>query len=111
MKLFLVIGLLLIGVLLFGCLETGKGTATDSIARVSDTGLIWKTWKVQLTNDHPTDENPMQYGIEHDQNLIDSLQTYAGSKVIVKIFYTQYALPKFWEYGDSEIIYKVEPSK
>ena len=29
------------------------GTATDSITRISYGGWIWKTWRVELTNDHP----------------------------------------------------------
>lgn len=95
----------------FGCITLGNGAdgmATDSIARVSYGGWIWKTWRVELTNDHPTADNPMRYGVENDQALITQLQNYAASGQRVKLYYHSKIVVFDWEYSDAEVIYKVE---
>ena len=106
--------LVVLVVFIFGCSLASlgipsEGTATDSIARVSEGGLIWKTWKVQLTNDHPIDGNPMQYGIEDNETLREELQHYAETGERVKISYEGKLFVWGWEYSDNEVIYEVEP--
>lgn len=95
-----------------GCISFGNGAdgyATDSIARVSYGGWIWKTWRVQLTNDHPIDGNPMQYGVLDDKNVIEQLQHYADTGEKVKISYHGNIFVYDWEYSDAEVIYDVKP--
>jgi predicted small secreted protein len=57
----LVASLLLVSLLPTGCIETGKGTAVDTIYDVSDNGIIWKTNIVYLTNDHPSKGKESSY--------------------------------------------------
>jgi hypothetical protein len=106
-----VIAILLVLLLNVGCISIGNnadGIATDSIARVSYGGWIWKTWRVQLTNDHPIEGNQMTYGVVHDQELIDQLQHYASTGKKVKLYYRSNMFVWDWEYSDAEVIYKVE---
>lgn len=85
------------------------GIATDSIARISYGGWIWKIWRIQLTNDHPIEGNPMYYGVDyHNQQLIDDLQHYAETGERVKLYYRSDLVNWAWEYPDAEVIYKVE---
>lgn len=103
------IGLMILGLLaLQGCVETGKGTATDSIADISFEGVVWKTWRVQLTNDHPVDGDPQRYGVEHDPELIQKLQHYAETGQRVKVRYSTHLIRAPWNYADDEVIYAVE---
>ena len=102
--------LLLIGVLILssGCIQTGSGVATDSIARIYYSGIVWHTWKVQLTNDHPIDGDQQVYGIENNVELVRDLQHYADTGERVKLYYTTNFVRAPWNYSDSEAIYKVE---
>jgi hypothetical protein len=88
------------------------GVATDTIARISDAGLIWKTWRVQLTNDHPiatsSGTNQMQYGVEKNETLLAKLQQYADSGERVKLYYRGKIWVWAWEFSDTEIIYDVK---
>jgi hypothetical protein len=49
-------GIALLGLVLIlsGCIETGRGTTTDTVHSIEHSGLLCPTWKVWLTNDHPT---------------------------------------------------------
>lgn len=110
------IGLMILGlVLLQGCVETGKGIATDSIADISLEGIVWKTWRVQLTNDHPICDggscDQQRYGVEKDPVLIQTLQNYAETGKRVKIYYTSHLIRAPWDYSDDEVIYKVDEIK
>jgi|WetSurMetagenome_2_1015567.scaffolds.fasta_scaffold321884_5 hypothetical protein len=104
------VGMILVffGALFFRLGIPGEGTAQDSIARISQTGLIWQTWKVQLTNDHPIDGNPMQYGVESKPALLSKLQEYAANGKRVKIFYHAKLICPAWECSDTEVIYDVK---
>jgi len=103
---------LLLGVMSFGCITFGSnadGIATDSIARVSYGGWVWKTWRVELTNDHPTTDSPMRYGVDNNQELINQLQHYSETGQRVKLYYHGNFFVYMWQYSDAEVIYKVEP--
>ena len=115
MKTLLVITIL-IGVLFLssGCIEIGSGTAVDTIARVSYEGLIWKTWRVELTNDHPLSDGnggtiTQRYGVS-DEALAHSMQDYEASGQKVKLYYRSELLVWPWEYSDSEIVFCVQPA-
>jgi len=114
--LFIIGGIFFVGILILGfCANIGNmadGVATDSIARISQGGWVWKTWRVQLTNDHPIEGNPMYYGLDyHNQQLIEDLEHYAETGERVKLYYRSDLINWQWEYPDAEVIYKVEPVK
>ena len=44
-----------------GCIRTGDGVAHDTIYQIQQDGVIWKTYDVWLTNDHPTDHTNAIY--------------------------------------------------
>ena len=95
-----------------GCVSLGNakdGTAIDSIARVSYGGWIWKTWCVQLTNDHPIEGNTQCYGIDKVvPSLVEKIQAYAGTGEKVKLYYQSKFFVFAWDYSDAEVIYNVE---
>ena len=117
-------GKILIGVIVaallfasFGCVSIGDGadgTATDSIARISYGGWFWKTWRVELANDHPISDGSggtiaQRYGVAfQDAELIKQLQQYQESGQKVKIYYKSNIMVWDWDYSDAEVIYKVE---
>ena len=97
----------------FGCIETGRGTSTDTIARTSYEGLIWKTWRVELTNDHPISDGyggtiSQRYGVDNNAELQKTLQDYQANTTKVKLYYRSELFVWPWEYSDSEIIYDVK---
>jgi hypothetical protein len=100
-----------------GCVSIGSGTdgtATDSIARISYGGWIWKTWRVELTNDHPISDGSggtimQRYGVSfQDVELIKQLQAYQESGQKVKLYYHGNIFVWNWDYSDAEVIYRVE---
>ena len=101
-----------------GCISMGSNTdgiATDSIARVSYGGWIWKTWRVELTNDHPISDGSggmiaQRYGIENDPELIKRLQDLQGTGKKVKIYYHSKFVVYDWEFSDADVIYDVKES-
>lgn len=115
-----ILGILCLGLLFasFGCVSIGNGadgTATDTIARISYGGWIWKTWRVELTNDHPISDGnggtiTQRYAIEHNDELIKQLQHYQEIGQKVKIYYKGNLVVWDFEYSDAEVIYKVEAS-
>ena len=99
------------------CVSLGSGadgTATDSIARISYGGWVWKTWRVELTNDHPVSDGSggtvaQRYGVSaQDTELIKQLQVYQASGQKVKIYYRGNILVWNWDYSDAEVINRVE---
>ncbi len=115
----LVIGILFATIILAsGCISLGNNTdgiAVDKIARISHGGWIWKTWRVELLNDHPIGSESgviqQRYGVENNQELIQQLQDYAESGQRVKLYYHGNFFVFDWEYSDAEVIYKAEPAK
>lgn len=78
-------------ILLSGCIETGKGHTTDTVHSIERSGLFCKTWKVFLTNDHPTDYNEATYSI-HPSNIkvIETLQeAYKNGKKVTLEYHTE----------------------
>lgn len=103
--------LLILGfVLSAGCIETGKGTSVDTLYGLENDGLIWKTWSVWLTNDHPYTDHSAIYSISN-QNiaLIEQIQNLSGTDKKVKVYYRNVVLYYPWDYSSDTIIYKVEP--
>jgi hypothetical protein len=113
----IILAILLLATVYFsGCISFGNaadGTAFDSIARVSYGGWIWKTWRVELTNDHPISNGDggtiaQRYGILSDENLLQKARDCAASGKKVKLFYHSNFFVGGWEYSDAEVIYKIE---
>ena len=108
--------LLLSLTLLSGCISIGNGangTAYDSVARVSYGGWVWKTWRVELTNDHPIADGSggviaQRYGVINDTELINDLKTCAEVGTKTKLYYTSNLFIWDWEYSDPEVIYRVD---
>lgn len=97
-------------VLLSGCVVTEDGYAIDSIARVYMEGVACKTWAVQLTNDHPTDDDSMLYGVQKDNDeLVAQLQHYSETGERVKIHYVTKFARNPCDFSDDDVIYSVEP--
>lgn len=97
-----------------GCIETGKGYSIDTIYGIQENGLIWKTWDVWLTNDHPSqgsDGNSYSaiYSVpKQDTLLVEQIQLLSGSGKKVKVYYRNELLWYPWDYSSGTIIYKVE---
>lgn len=117
---FLGIGLLLMMcIYISGCVSFGSGangTATDTIARMEYGGWIWKTWRLQLTNDHPISDgnggtDQQRYGVENNATLIQQLQDYQSSGQKVKLYYRGNVYVWDWIYSDPDVVYAVEPVK
>ena len=115
----IIIGLIVATLLFasFGCISLGSGadgTATDSIARISYGGWIWKTWRVELVNDHPLSDGnygtiQQRYGVAaQDTELIKQLQQYQESGQKVRIYYKSNLFVFDWDSSDAEVIVKVE---
>lgn len=88
-----------------GCIETGKGVSTDTIYGIEYDGLIWKTYSVWLTNDHPTKEYSAIYTVSADDGvLVQKLQEAKASGKKVTIHYRNelFILPP-WEYTSSAV--------
>lgn len=108
MKLFL-LALIAGTVLLSGCIQTGEGKVTDTVANVERQGLIWKTNELYLTNDHDA------FFCLREQAVFERAQNYADSKQLATIHYRSFLFYWPWEcgwgtekYGDAGIVYKIE---
>jgi len=107
----LVVGMLLFSTILEGCIETGNGTAVDTVYDVSYDGLIWKTYIVYLTNDHPTRDYSAIYTVNKDNaEVIKLLEEARDNQRKVRIYYTNNLVYLPWEYTPNAValIYKVE---
>jgi hypothetical protein len=108
MKFIIAISLILI--MFAGCVEIENGYATDTIARVYLEGLTCKTWAVQLTNDHPTKEDSMMYGVDTSvPGLVEKLQMYQENGTRVKLHYVTKAFRNPCNYSDDDVIDSVVP--
>jgi hypothetical protein len=117
-KLFAIGILLIVFISTSGCISfvnNTDGIATDKIARISHGGWIWKTWRVELLNDHPVGGEygaiPQRYGVGNNPELIKQLSDYAESGQRAKLYYHGNFFVFDWEYSDAEVIYKVEIAK
>lgn len=114
--------LILLGILsiltlsISGCLETGKGTAVDTVYDVGLDGLVWKTYVVYLTNDHPSagktgSDYSAIYTVDKDNTeVIRRLEEARDNGRKVKIYYTNNMVYLPWEHHSNAVglIYKVE---
>jgi hypothetical protein len=99
-----------------GCIETGKGYATDTVYGCELQGLVWKTWSCWLTNDHPSmgkDGSTYSaiYSLSKDDTaLINQMDALASEKVkrTVRVYYRNEAWVWPWDYSSGTIIYKIE---
>lgn len=111
-KIVLIILISLLLSLTSGCIETGKGVSVDTIYGIEYNGLIWKTYSVWLTNDHPTKEYSAIYTVNpNDKETINKLKEAYNSGKKVKILYRNelFIFPP-WEYTGNAIaiIYDIE---
>ncbi len=109
-KVILVISLIFI-LSLSGCIETGKGTSTDTIYGIEYSGLIWKTYSIYLTNDHPSSGKDEFSGYSaiytvnvNNINLINKLKIAESSNKKMKIHYhNELIILPPWEYTSNAI--------
>ena len=75
----------------FGCLQTGSGRVTDTIANTERQGLIWKTNDVYLTNDHDA-----MYCAQ-DSNIYEQAKNFSASKAKITLDYNTYFVYFPWD--------------
>ena len=98
-----------------GCIETGKGSSTDTIYGIEYNGLIWPTYSIWLTHDNPSMSGKNSYSAiytvdKNDKELVDQLYEVYNNGTKVKIYYRNEAFYEPWKYTSNAIalIYKVE---
>ena len=92
-----------------GCIETGRGTSTDTLYGLEQDGLVWKTYSVWLTNDHPYTDHSAIYSIANgDTETLKKVQDAINNKKKVKILYRNELLYWPWEYSSGTIIYDIQ---
>lgn len=102
----LIIGILSSGI---GCIETGTGSSVDTIQGIEHEGLLWKTWSVWLTNDHPTETYSAIYSVKNgDTEVLKALEVAHQTGNPVRVYYRNELIYMPWEYSSDVIIYKVE---
>lgn len=95
--------------LLAGCINTGTGTANDTIYQVQYDGLVWQTYDVWLTNDHPTERSNAIYCIEESNpELITQAKAALDSKQKCRIEYHNEFFVAPWRCNSDTIIDKME---
>ncbi len=107
----IIIILLVLSLSLSGCIETGKGTSTDTIYGMEYNGLIWKTYSLYLTNDHPSDSGQSGssysaiYTVSvYDNELIQKLRDAEASNKKAKISYhNELLIWPPWEYTSDAV--------
>lgn len=113
----IIIGLIIVSLFATtGCIETGKESATDTIYSVGMDGLIWKTYVVYLSNDHPSagskdNEYSAVYTVDKDNTeLIKFLEDARDNQRKVKVYYTNNVGYFPWEHTTNAVglIYKAE---
>ena len=88
------IGIVLFGAMMFsGCVQTGSGKVTDTIANTERQGLIWKTNEVYLTNDHDA------FYCARDPQIFEDAKNYSSTKAKITIEYDTYFYFMPWECG------------
>jgi len=87
--------ILLAGASLFGCIQSGSGRVTDTIANTEKQGVLWKTNDVYLTNDHDADY------CAKDENIYNTALNYSSTKEKVTLNYDTYWFFFPWECGSA----------
>lgn len=77
--------------LLSGCIQTGSGRVSDTVANVERQGLIWKTNDLYLTNDHDA-----LYCIR-EPALFQQAQALAENRSKVRVEYDTFLFAWPWE--------------
>lgn len=111
MKSKLIFMVLIIAIVLAssGCIETGKGTSTDTLYGLEYSGIFWKTYSVWLTNDHPYQDHSAIYSIaSNDAETLKKVQDAITNKTKVKVFYRNELLYWPWDYSSGTIIYDIQ---
>ena len=92
-----------------GCIETGRGSSTDTLYGLEYDGLIWKTYSVYLTNDHPYEGHSAIYSIAKDDvETLKKVQSAIDNKTKVKVLYKNELLVYDWDYSSGTIIYDIQ---
>jgi hypothetical protein len=113
-KKIMLIGLILIINALSGCIETGGGTVVDTVYDVGLDGIVWKTYIIYLTNDHPSKGQNSYSAIytadKDNQDLIRFLENARDNQKKVKIYYKNNLFYLPWEHTSNAValIYKAE---
>jgi len=107
---YLLLMLLLISpFLITGCWVTGRGTAQDTMYQIQYDGLIWKTYDVWLTNDHPTESHSAIYCPEVDNiELVKKIQEAVNSKSKCTIEYHNEFIIAPWRCSSDTIIDNID---
>lgn len=113
MKIKLGIAVLIIFVvsLSSGCIETGKGTSIDTVYGIEYTGLIWKTYTVYLTNDHPSAGKEVGTGYSakytldsRNTELIEFLEEASRNQKKIRVYYTNNVGYFPWEHTSDAVV-------
>lgn len=110
MKSKFIIAILIVMIILAssGCIETGRGSSTDTLYGLEYDGLIWKTWSVWLTNDHPYEDHSAIYSIaNNDMETLKKVQDAINNKKKVKVLYRNELSYWPWEYSSGTVIYDI----
>lgn len=92
-----------------GCIETGKGVSQDTLYGLEYNGIVWKTWSVWLTNDHPYEGHSAIYSISKgDTETLNKINDSINSKQKVNVFYRNYLIWWPWDYSSGTVIYDVK---
>lgn len=110
-KIIIIILLLALSLSLSGCIETGNGTSTDTIYGMEYNGLIYKTYSLYLTNDHPVPGKNGESGYTaiytvsvNDKDLIQKLKDVEASGKKAKISYhNELWIWPPWEYTSDAV--------
>ena len=108
-KIVIAVLILMIVLASSGCIETGRGSSTDTLYGLEYDGLIWKTYSVWLTNDHPYTDHSAIYSIaNNDVQTLTKVQNAIANKTKVKVLYRNELLYWPWDYSSGTIIYDVQ---
>ena len=110
MKTKFIIAMLIITIILTssGCIETGRGSSSDTLYGLEYDGLVWKTWSVWLTNEHPYADHSAIYSIaNNDMETLKKVQDAINNKKKVKVLYRNELTYWPWEYSSGTIIYDI----
>ena len=86
----------------------GKGVQLTHYYGLEYSGVVWKTYSVWLTNDHPYEGHSAIYSIANgDTETLKKVQDAISSKKKVKVLYRNELLYYPWDYSSDTIIYDV----
>jgi len=99
-----------------GCIVKGEGVSKDTIYGIEEDGIVWKTWSVWLTNDHPSGKPGESgyysaiYSVSKDnKELVKKIQELAGTNKTVMVYYENHMFVLPWEYSSDVVIRDIKP--